>query len=362
MTYGRLASFLQSACTGAPQCALLFAAALLLTTLPVVESRQLAKSARQGQAMQGGEPGAGLAVLQARWPELDTEIIRPEHSVPVPKAVVDAAAVADNLAAEIARGPQPSDADRVRSGLEAQHMSAGGQTLNGFLQSGHAQYTHNAICLPRYCVNPIFPAMMINKESVFEHNEQLKWKCVESAPVAWKKAGFCGQLVAGYQFAIPEPIENENHSIIFQEHKAINAYVAHVSGIGHDFWDYTQPWNHDECIQQIWKLSCYTHFPRCSAVNPQEYLRPCASSCQAYVDKCAVECCDEGTQCVFSHNKVLADGSILSQTGFVPRSGPSPLCTGRAAPSVGMSSSLLAVGVLSIAQLASFGASELRGL
>lgn len=283
-----------------------------------------------------------MAALQARWPELDTEIIRPDNALPVPKVAVDAAAVADNLARRIAKGPQPSDAEKVRGAVEANHISAGGQSIGGgmagagmgLMGAGKATYTTNNVCLPRYCVNPIFPGLKLNGISVLAANERKKWKCVENHKDAWKKAGFCGQIVAGYHFAIPEPIQNQNDSIIDQEHHAINAYVAHMAGIGHDFWDYTQPWNQDQCVQSIWKLACWTYFPRCNALQPTKYLRPCASSCQGYVDKCKVECCDEGTQCTFQHNTVLSNGSLEVETGYAPHMGPSPLCTGTSAPAI----------------------------
>jgi len=217
-------------------------------------------------------------------------------------------------------------------------------------------YTTNMVCLPRYCVNPIFPALKVNGHSVLTENQQKKWKCVKDPSQAWKSAGFCGQIVSSYHFAVPEPVnENQNLSIIEQEHHAINAYVAHMSGIGHDFWDYTQPWNHDACTQAVWKMACYTYFPRCNALDASAYLRPCASTCQDYVSKCKVECCDEGTQCTFQHDTVLANGTTVVEDGYVPHSGPSPLCTGNALPRSGGGLYLsLAGALLLVAALSDF--------
>merc|ERR1719326_644987 len=111
----------------------------------------------------------------------------------------------------------------------------------------------------------------------------------------------------------------------------MNAYVGHLSAMGFDFWDHTTPWDSDdECIKSVWKMSCYTHFPRCNEINQGKYLAPCASECQGYLKKCGVECCDEGVQCVFTHEKQFSNGTTIYEHGYPDHKGPSPLCTGGA--------------------------------
>jgi len=94
-------TFLRPVCTGhVLGCLLLLP--LWLVALPLSEARLLAKSGREGE-QQHRKPflsGDGIAVLQARWPELDlsNEIIATEKSLPTSRTLVDAAAVADKLA------------------------------------------------------------------------------------------------------------------------------------------------------------------------------------------------------------------------------------------------------------------------
>jgi len=196
-------------------------------------------------------------------------------------------------------------------------------------------YTRNAICKPRFCINPVFPGLMYFQENFLTLQSQKTWTCVDNSQV-WRLAGFCERVVVGYPFALPNPESGEAQTVgelIPQQAKAaLMTYVAHLSGMGFDLWDHQEPWNADDCIQAVWKMSCYTHFPRCNEINPTEYLRPCASSCRNYVSQCAVECCDEGTRCVFTHSRELADGTVQRDSGYVDHAGPSPLCTG-AAPS-----------------------------
>lgn len=198
-----------------------------------------------------------------------------------------------------------------------------------------AVYTDNAICLRRYCVNPLFPGLRMGHESALKINENKSWECVQNYG-QWKDASFCGQAISGYQFAIPalgpnDPYMSMEDRMAAQKLLAVHAYVAHIAGMGHDFWDYTRPWEHDECIQSVWKMACYTHFPRCNQLKTGAYLRPCASSCQNYLSACRVECCDEGAQCVFEHTEAHSDGTVLTETGYAPHTAPSPLCTGAAA-------------------------------
>lgn len=198
-------------------------------------------------------------------------------------------------------------------------------------------YTQNAACLPNYCLNPVIPGLMFLEESVLEKNKQKEWTCaaIQNTKSLFKLGGFCSRIIAAYPFSMPKPDEgsqlSEGASIQKQSQLALNTYVGHLSGMGFDFWDHTTPWDEeDECIQSVWKMSCYTHFPRCNEINKGEYLAPCRSSCEGYLKKCKVECCDEGVQCVFTHKAKKADGTIVTEHGYPDHQGPSPLCTGGA--------------------------------
>lgn len=216
------------------------------------------------------------------------------------------------------------------SWLSMKALRSGSQGLAS--SAAHATYTQDSFCVKRTCVNPIIPGMSFMGESVMELNEQQFWECAQYAnkPGLSHVAGFCSRVVHQYPFAIPRGSDDvtEGMRIQIQEKKAMDAYVGHLSAMGHSFWDYTEPWEHDECIQNVWKMACYTHFPRCNALTEGAYLRPCASSCQNYLSACNVECCDEGVQCVFTHTKVTSDGTVVTEEGYVPHHGPSPLCTG----------------------------------
>lgn len=216
--------------------------------------------------------------------------------------------------------------------------------LSQVTQGGAASYTKNSVCMTRFCINPIFPALNFLGESVFATNQAKTWKCAntKATPSLWKVAGFCSKVIAGYPFAITEDVTpapgaapaasplTEADLISKQSSQALAAYVAHISGMGFDLWQYTEPWNHDECIQSIWKLACETYFPRCNMIVAGQYLRPCSSSCNNYVQACKVECCDEGVQCVYQHVKTLGNGSSMIEDGYADHHGPSPLCTGGA--------------------------------
>jgi len=217
---------------------------------------------------------------------------------------------------------------------------------------GVRSYTENVFCFPRFCTNPIVPGLMQFGQNVLTRSLNRTWEC--QGHLAWQHASFCGRVVSGYHFAVPantagSPSLSPETRIAAQEKDAVTAYIAHMAGMGHDFWDFTEPWKHDDCVQAVWKMACYTHFPRCNQFNAGVYLRPCASSCKDYLKTCRVECCDEGAQCVFEHRKELADGSVVLEEGYVDQSGPSPMCTGAAAgrlPSGGALGLLLRTALL----------------
>lgn len=194
-------------------------------------------------------------------------------------------------------------------------------------------YTTNSLCFERYCINPIFPGMRKYGRSVLAANENRTWRCVRHHDEAWRGAGFCQQAVSEYEFALPEPEGDQTEKELAhqQARKALEAYVAHITGMGRDFWSVEAPWLQDKCIQAVWRMSCYTYFPRCNRGAEDVYLRPCASTCQSYVSSCQVTCCDEGVRCVFDHRKQLPDGTTESEEGYINHAGPSSLCTGAAA-------------------------------
>jgi len=215
----------------------------------------------------------------------------------------------------------------------------------GRLASPGMTYTRNAACFPRYCINPLVPGLEMFGRNVLTINANRTWSCAGGRN-AFKLAGICERVVAGYHFSLPDPeggtAVGEEDRILEQSRKALNAYVAHLSGMGHDLWDYTEPWNQDSCVQAVWKMACYTHFPRCDRFGEGRYLRPCSNSCEGYLKACGVNCCDEGAQCVFTHRRILADGTTLDEDGYDPHEGPSPRCTGSgAAPAARPQSSLL---------------------
>lgn len=191
-------------------------------------------------------------------------------------------------------------------------------------------YTQDPVCLPRFCINPIFPGLMQFEDNILDNHTKRPWYCADAGAI-WRRSGICERIVVGYAFALPgdQPGSTQEDLALAQGRKALTAYVSHLTGMGYDFWDYTEPWKHDECIQSVWKMSCYTHFPRCHQSG--RYLRPCASTCETYVHTCKVQCCDEGVQCVFKHETDLNDGNIKVEEGYDRHHGPSPLCTGAAA-------------------------------
>jgi len=199
-----------------------------------------------------------------------------------------------------------------------------------------AEYTTNSVCIKKNCINPIFPAMHKFGKSVLTANQNRTWNCAASHS-AWQNAGMCKQVVSGYHFALPVPTDgdddiSEEELVRQQAREAVQAYVAHIAGMGRDMWVLTEPWKHDECIQAVWRMACMTYFPRCNQLEPSHYLRPCSSTCETYIRECKVSCCDEGVQCVFTHQSQMRDGSVEVEEGYINHAGPSLLCTGAAGP------------------------------
>ena len=183
----------------------------------------------------------------------------------------------------------------------------------------------------------MFPGL----EDLYRLSNSTKWYCTTMEDTALS-IGFCKGAV-DYDIAVPEPQSAEEKSVAAlvrkQDRAANTAYFTHLNGLGKDAWDYPNPKEADDCIQAIWKMVCYTYFPRakagCARGSETAYIRPCMSSCQNYVKACAVECCDESVQCVFHHTKPITKTTVLATSGYEPHDGPSTFCTGAAHRSCG---------------------------
>eukprot|EP00435_Cladocopium_sp_Y103_P012827 s2000_g3.t1 len=193
------------------------------------------------------------------------------------------------------------------------------------------------VCIKRNCVNPLVPGLEEFGTNVLEEYEQRPWTCLEEQVQQAgifargnlsREAGFCEKAINSYSFAIPEMKDMDHGGIIkAQMQRAVTSYVAHLRGLGRDFWEYEKPWEADDCVQAVWKMACYTHFPQCKE-NEASYLRPCASACEGYLHACEVNCCDDGAKCSFTHHKKMSDGTVLTEEGYDLHSAPSPHCTG----------------------------------
>mmetsp|Transcript_57712 Transcript_57712/g.91740 ORF Transcript_57712/g.91740 Transcript_57712/m.91740 type:complete len:535 (-) Transcript_57712:115-1719(-) len=203
--------------------------------------------------------------------------------------------------------------------------------LNLTLGAIREAYTTNAICGKKNCINPVFPGM----EDLHRLTQE-RWICSslqKSAPYM----GFCKNAIA-YDPALPQPIGGGAATVESlvqrQDNAASTMFYYHMSGLGLDAWDYQKPEFADDCTKSIWRMVCYTYFPRaevgCQDGALSQYLRPCQSSCMNYIRSCNVECCDESVQCVFTHSKKISDSQVVTTEGYAPHYGPSSLCTGAA--------------------------------
>jgi len=189
-------------------------------------------------------------------------------------------------------------------------------------------YTTNIVCSENNCINPIFPGLEDMQE--FVHQE---FTC-STLDVVAGGLDFCADAI-DYHPALPIPSTQKSITELVkeQEQRAVTAYFFHLGGMGREAWDATQPWlQGDPCLEAIWRLACWTMFPRsrgdCKAGEKTPYLRPCESSCINYVKQCQVECCDESVECVFEHTKALNTSHAVKSVGYVPELGPSSICTG----------------------------------
>eukprot|EP00397_Hematodinium_sp_SG-2012_P018499 GEMP01018955.1.p1 GENE.GEMP01018955.1~~GEMP01018955.1.p1 ORF type:complete len:381 (+),score=32.41 GEMP01018955.1:284-1426(+) len=191
-------------------------------------------------------------------------------------------------------------------------------------------YSSNALCKKRYCINPIFPAL----EDLHTLNSS-NWTCSDLKATN-DSLGFCRNVI-NYHSSLRNTGTGTTtiQAIKMQEQLAVTMYAYHLSGMGLEFWDYQDPeHSQDPCVKSVWRLACYTYFPRapkdCAQGDDVSYLRPCQSSCGNYVRTCGVECCDESVKCVFEHNKQLSATVNVMTRGYFPEEGPSERCTGGA--------------------------------
>jgi len=216
--------------------------------------------------------------------------------------------------------------------MQSMPTSAKVLTLALGLAGARDSFTDNPICLKNNCVKPIFPGL----QDLHELSET-KFYCSDMQETR-TEMDFCKAAV-NYDVGLPQPTTKAEESIAAlvrkQDARANQVFLYHLAGLGKEAWDYTDPsQSDDDCVKAIWRMACWTHFPRakagCTAGNEMEYIRPCQSSCQNYIQSCGVECCDESVQCVFRHKKELTETTALITTGYAPHDGPSSLCTGGA--------------------------------
>jgi len=194
-------------------------------------------------------------------------------------------------------------------------------------------YTTNAICKKNKCINPIFPGM-----EDLHKLDQAQWICANLAQTQ-SHLRFCRGAVT-YDPALPIPSDAGGASLEVsnlvqnQDNAASTMFYYHLTGLGYEAWDYQKPEEADDCIKSIWRMACFTYFPRsplnCQLNQVGQYVRPCQSSCWNYVRSCGVECCDESVQCVFTHTKAVSSSQTVTTEGYIPHDGPSSMCTGGA--------------------------------
>merc|ERR1719272_676902 len=147
---------------------------------------------------------------------------------------------------------------------------------------------------------------------------------------------FCKNAVT-YDPALPAVSDSLKRLVQRQDNAAATTFYYHLYALGFEAWDYQKPEFANDCIKSIWRMACYTYFPRAQVGTMDgaytKYIRPCQSSCMNYVRTCGVECCDESVQCVFSHTKAISHTQNVTSEGYLPHDGPSTLCTGGAKPS-----------------------------
>jgi len=191
-------------------------------------------------------------------------------------------------------------------------------------------YTTNAICTKKHCINPVFPGM-----EDMHRLQQSNWMSSTLSKTS-SHMGFCRNAIT-YDPALPVPAGSGaslKSLVERQDNAASTMFYYHLDGLGLEAWDYQKPEFANDCIKSVWRMVCFTYFPR-AEVGVQDgafskYIRPCQSSCHNYIRQCGVECCDESVQCVFQHSKAISKTQTVTTEGYIPHDGPSSLCTGAA--------------------------------
>lgn len=213
-------------------------------------------------------------------------------------------------------------------------------------------YTTNAVCKTRYCINPIFPAMV-----EIPSMEEQRWVKYPVANISqWMN--FCRPFV-NYDPALPYVDDDAQFpfsalssrsqaKVAQQDGLAAKTYFYHLSGMGLEAWDHQTPAEVSSqperaCARSVASMVCNTYFPKAfaSLAAGQEvmYTRPCRNVCERYVQECSVQCCDDSVSCTWnsdggevrepSRTTQTIDGRVVSlQTGYAAFDGPSVQCTG----------------------------------
>lgn len=190
-------------------------------------------------------------------------------------------------------------------------------------------FTTNAVCRRNQCINPIFPGVLdLHKLS------DETWACSSLRSVA-PSAFFCrGALHYAPALAGDAGGGNVTELVRRQDKAAAKSFFYHIQAMGYDAWRFRQPGSSgNPCVESVWKMVCYTYFPRaqvgCAEGDNVPFMRPCQNSCVNYIQACGVECCDESVQCVFTHTEQVNNATVTSE-GYSPQHGPSLECTGGA--------------------------------
>eukprot|EP00933_Yihiella_yeosuensis_P046158 TRINITY_DN41641_c0_g1_i1.p1 TRINITY_DN41641_c0_g1~~TRINITY_DN41641_c0_g1_i1.p1 ORF type:complete len:557 (+),score=102.27 TRINITY_DN41641_c0_g1_i1:167-1837(+) len=195
-------------------------------------------------------------------------------------------------------------------------------------------FTNNPVCVKNACVNPITPGL-----NDMPRLEKLVWQC--SAPGAVQTyLNFCKEAIP-YDPALPSPAKATigiDKLVRAQDDAASTMFYYHLSGIGYDAWKYKNiNQTQDPCVLEVWKMVCYTYFPKnqagCKPGAQSAYFRPCKSECVNYMKQCNVECCDDSARCVFHYTSQQGGGVSNKISGYVNADAPSAICTGVAASS-----------------------------
>jgi len=196
-------------------------------------------------------------------------------------------------------------------------------------RASHESYTQNAVCRQNNCINPLFPGL-----NDLPRLEQLVWQCTTTHEVR-KHMDFCRETVR-YHPALPSPNKSAqllSDIVKAQDSAAASMFFYHLSGMGYEPWEHRDPHlSSNRCVQDVWKMVCFTYFPKadagCTVGQASSYARPCMTCCQNYLQSCSVECCDESPRCSFTRNMIADDGKTVVQKGYVDAVAPSLLCTG----------------------------------